>query len=307
MSEKENANPAVAGAQAPVKKKRRGINNDTRSTSQMSFHERDAVPGRNLFIGQLEDVQVNWSNTEGVNAPRLTFHFASNHINPDEQRHYRKSLFSVESSVDTIPNGKDAWKVDALFGFIKHMLQVYYLKGRLFTEEEEDALTLPFEDCDDDNNYIPVSAEDVFNGYGVLFDNVAAMLNGSFKPLADGEVAKPCYRDANGKPIKIWMKLLRCTKRKNEWTNVEKNGDLGMTTFVGSGVIEIFDNKTQVPKILNVDMSKESITPKPVANKTPTVGVPGMGAGVVPGVPQMPAMPMGDTSAFEAAGVETPF
>lgn len=306
MSEKENVNPAVASAQAPVKKKRRGITNETRSTSQMSFHERDAAPN-NLFVGQLEDVQVNWSNNEGTNAPRLTFHFTSNHANKDEQRHLYKSLFSVESNVDTIPNGKDEWKVSALFGFIKHMLEVYYLKGRQFSEEEEDALTLPFEDYDDNGAYIPVSAEDVFNGYGVLFDNVAAMLNGSFKPLGDGEVAKPCYRDANGKPIKIWMKLLRCTKRKNEWTNVEKNGDLGMPTFIGSGVIEIFDVKTQVPKILRVDLSKESITPKPVANKTPTVGVPGMGGTMVPGVPQMPAMPMGDVSAFDAAGVETPF
>jgi len=302
MAEKENVNPADVSAQAPAKKKRRGISNETRSTSQLQFHEKDAA-NNNLFIGHIEDVQVNWSNTGGIFAPRLIIHIASEHKDVDQRRHLYKSLFSVESNVDTIPNGKDDWKVNALFGFIKHLLEVLYLRGRQFTEEEEDALSLDFEDYDDTGAYVPVDPDTVFKAYGVLFENVAAMLNGSFN-LADGETAKPCYKDANGKPIKLWLKLLRCTKRKNEWSNVEKNGELGLPTFIGAGVIEIYDPKTNgVPRILRVDLSKESITPKQV-DKTPSIGTPGMGGIQVPtGMPQMPV----DNGAFNAAGAEMPF
>lgn len=292
----------VKAQAAPIAKKRRGINNDTRSTSQLQFHEKDAA-NNYLFIGHLEDVQVNWSDNEGVKSPRLTFHFASQHEKKEEQRHYYKSLWPIESNVDTIPNGKDDWKVNALFGFIKHFLDVYYLKGRQLTEAEEDALSLPFEDYDEQGLYVPVEQEEVFNGYGVLFDNVAAIMNGSFN-LADGEVAKPCYKDANGKPIQIWMKLLRHTKRKNEWRNVEANGELGLPTFVGAGVIEIFDFKTQKPKILRVDLSKESIVPQKVKKEPSVGGVAGMGGIPVPtGMPGMPA----DNGAFNAAGEEMPF
>ena len=308
MAEEKNVKGVAASAQATTKKKRRGINNETRGTTQLRFHEKD-VAKNGLFIGHLEDVEVKWSvNADGkkftgLNAPRLTFHFASEHPKADERRHLYHSLFPVESNVNTIPNGADEWQVTSLFDWIKHILDVFYLKGRQMTEAEEDALTLAFEDFDEQGEYIPVDPEDVLKGYGILFENVAAMLNGTFK-LEEGATPKPCYKDANGKPLTIWMKLLRHKKRKNEWINVTPNGELGFDTFVGSGLIELFDKTTKVPGKLRVDLSRESIIPQEV-KKTPTIGgVAPMGGTMVPGMSDMP--PMGD-SAFGAAGEEMPF
>ena len=308
MAEKENVNAAEASAQVTAKKRRRGISNETRGTSQLRFHEKD-VAKNGLFIGHLEDVEVKWSvNADGkkftgLNAPRLILHFASNHTNKDEQRHYYHSLFPVESNVNTIPNGSEEWQVTSLFDWIKHILDVFYLKGRLMTEAEEDALSLPFDDVDEQGEYVPVDPEEVLKGYGILFENVAAMLNGTFN-LKDGETPKPCYKDANGKPLQIWMKLLRHRKRKNEWINVGNNGELGMDNFVGAGVIELFNPKTQVPTRLRIDLSRESIIPQEV-KKAPTIGTPSMGGIPVPA--PAPEMPMGMDGAFAAAGEEMPF
>ena len=308
MAEKENVKPAEASAQVTAKKKRRGISNETRGTSQLRFHEKD-VAKNGLFIGHLEDVEVKWSvNADGkkftgLNAPRLVFHFASNHPKVDERRHYYHSLFPVESNVNTIPNGSEEWQVTSLFDWIKHMLDTFYLKGRQMTEAEEDALSLDFEDFDEQGEYVPVDPEDVLKSYGIMFENVAAMLNGTFG-LAEGETPKPCYKDANGKPLQIWMKLLRHRKRKNEWINVGANGELGMDNFVGAGVIELYDPKTNVPARLRIDLSKESIIPQQV-KKAPTVGgVAPMGGTMVPG---MEAMPMDNTGAFADAGEDMPF
>ena len=307
MAEKENVNAAEASAQATAKKKRRGISNETRGSSQLRFHERD-VAKNGLFLGHLEGVEVKWSvNADGkkftgLNAPRLEFHFASNHEKKDEQRHLRHSLFPVESNVNTIPNGADEWQVTSLFDWIKHILDVLYLKGRQMTEAEEDALSLPFEDFDDEGEYIPVEPEEVLKGYGILFENVAAMLNGTFH-LADGETPKPCYKDANGKPIVLWMKLLRHKKRKGEWININ-NGELDFDNFVGSGIIEIYDKKTMKPAKLSLDLSRESYLPQSV-KKAPTVGgVAPMGGTMVP---SMPGMPVDNDGAFGAAGEDMPF
>lgn len=308
MAKEENVKDAAGvSAQAPTKK-RRGISNETRGASQLKFTERD-VAKNGLFIGHLEDVQVNWSiNADGkkftgLKAPRLTFHFASNHTKKDEQRHYLHSLFAVESNVNTIPNGADDWQVTSLFDWIKHVLDILYFKGRAMTEAEEDALSLPFDDTDDNGDYVPIDPEVVLAGYGTLFNNVAAMLNGTFN-LVEGETPKPCYKDANGKPIQLWLKLLRHKKRKGDWINVTSNGELGMDNFVGTGVIEIFNNKTGVPTRLTVDLSKESITPKEV-KKAPSVGgVAPMGGVPVPtGMPEIPV----NNGAFNAAGEEMPF
>ena len=156
------------------------------------------------------------------------------------------------------------------------------------TPEEEDALTLTFEDYTEDENgnleYNAVDAQDVLNGYRHIFENVAAMLNGQFN-VVDDAVSKPCFKDANGKPIPCWIKLLRATRnRKGDWVDVDRSKDLQFTSFVGSGAIELVkmkEGKILPPVILAIDKVKESITPKQT-NKTPTVGVPG-----IPGMPGM--------------------
>lgn len=303
-TENETVNSVVnAETTAPVRKVgRRGITNKTQAVSQMKFHESDAA-GNGLFVGHLADVRIDWSvNAEaksftGLNVPRVTMEFCSNHTNPNEQRHVYRTLFPVESNVDTIPGGQSEWQVDQVFHWIKHILDVYYLRGRELTDAEADALTLTFDDYTlDDNNvatYNPVEPQEVLDGYRHLFESFVAMMNGSFDKTGD-EVAKPCYKTADGKFIPCWLKLLRCKKIKNQWRNVT-NGDLAFDSFLGAGAVELLRGSNP-PAILRVDASKESITPKQV-NVAPTIGGPAtsnMGGIAIPtmGNANTPAMEM---------------
>lgn len=304
-------NAATANAQTVAKKVRRGVSNKTQAVAQLKFHEKDAAQN-GLFVGHLEEVRVDWSNNAeaksftGMDIPRLTFHFASNHANASEKRHVYQTLFPVESNVNTIPGGSEDWRVNNVFNWIKHILDVFYLKGREMTEAEEDALSLTFEDFNENGEYVSVEVEDVIAGYRAIFENAAAMLNGSFG-LADGEIAKLVYKTSDGKFIPCWLKLLRHKKRKGDWVNVGANGDLAFDGFIGNGVVELL-KKDCPPTVLRLDLAKESITPKET-KKTPTIGAPGMGApamgGVMAGAPSM-GMPV-DNGAFQAAGEEMPF
>lgn len=310
---KAAATEAQGNAAKDVKKKlRRGVSNATQAVSQLRFHEKDAAQN-GLFVGHLENVSVDWSQNENsksfpnMKIPRLTFHFESNHPNINERRHVYQTLFPVESNIDTIPGGSQEWMVNNVMNWIKHVLDTFYLKGRQLTEEEEDALSLPFIDYDEEGNYVALDPEEIIAGYRQLFENAAAMLNGSWN-LADNETAKPVYKTADGKVINLWMKLLRHKKRKNEWVNVVQNGELGFDTFIGNGCIEVMKGQNP-PSILRLDLAKESITPKEV-KKTPNLGGvagnPLMAGGSVMagGIPPMGAQ---GSEAFNAAQDDMPF
>lgn len=308
----DKTNVAAGSAQSAVKKARRGVNNETKAVAQLRFHEKDASTQNGLFIGHLESCTVDWSvNAEGKQftgekVPRVTLHFASNHTSASEQRHVYYTLNCVESNVNTIPDGSEDWKVNNVFHWMKHILDVYYLKGREMTPEEEDALSLPFEDFDDEGNYVAVETADVIKGYAFIFNNFVAMMNGSFY-LPDGETPKPCYKTADGKFIPAWLKLLRHKKVKGEWKNVAQNGELGFDSFIGNGVVELI-RKDMPPAVLRLDLAKESITPKET-KKTPTIGAPGNAMAGMGGV--MPTAPMNmgnaDTGAYTDAAGDMPF
>lgn len=277
----------AANAQAAKKSVRRGVSNATRSVSRLKFHEKDAA-SNGLFIAQLNKVSVITSvNAEGkmfsgLEMPKLVLEFTSCHARNDEKRYVDKTILPVESNVDTIPGGKFEWQVNNVFSWIKHILDVFYLKGREFTETEENDLALNFEDFSENEDgtfeYVPVEPEDVLKAYKKLFENVAAMLNGTYGVAADA-TPKPVYKDANGNNIKVWIKLLRFIKnRDNEWKSVEKSGELAFPTFIGEGVMELVEGKN-FPKIIKLNVVKESITPKEV-KKAPSIGIPG--AGIMP-------------------------
>lgn len=312
-TKKENV--VVEGAQTTTKKVRRGVSNKTQAVTQLKFHEKDAAQN-GLFVGHLEEVRVDWSNSEdskdfpSMAVPRLTIHFASNHTNASERRHVYQTLFPIPSNVNTIPGGSEEWKVNNVFNWIKHILDVFYLKGRELTEAEEEALSLPFDDTDDNGEYVVVETEDVLAGYRAIFEATASMLNGEFN-LADGDTPKPCFKTADGKFVPCWIKLLRHKKRKNDWINVTQNGDLGFDTFIGNGVVELL-KKDMPPTVLRIDHARESITPKEV-KKLPTIGSPNMS---IPGMGGVVANnPMGDVSgmynpsfdASSAANGDMPF
>lgn len=309
-ADKENV--AEGSAQPTVKKVRRGVSNKTKAVSQLRFHEKDASTQNGLFIGHLDSVTVDWSvNAEGKQftgekIPHVTLHFASNHPSASEQRHVYYTLNCVESNVNTIPGGSEEWKVNNIFNWMKHILDVYYLKGREMTEDEEVALSLPFEDYDDEGNYVVVETADVIAGYAFIFNNFAAMMNGQFN-LKDGETAKPVYKTADGKFIPAWLKLLRHKKVKGEWRNVAQNGELGFDSFIGNGVVELI-RKDMPPAVLRVDLAKESITPKET-KKAPSIGAIGSNmasmGGVMAGAPINMGAPT--NSAFAEAADDMPF
>lgn len=298
-----------------VKVKRgRGVSNETKATSELLFSETDAAQN-GLFIGQLVDVSIDYStgkentNFAGLKLPRLVFHFTSTHDKVEERRHYRHTLFPVESSVETIPGGDKEWRVNNVFAWIKHVLDVFYLSGRQFSTAEEEALMLPFEDFDEEGQFVMLEPQVILDGYATLFTQVVAMMNGTFSTPEVEATGKPCYKNQNGKYITIWMKLLRHNKdRQGNWKNVGQNGELAFDNFIGAGCIEKHAGQNTLPKRLRIDAVRETIRPQEI-KKTPNLGglnaMANMMGGVMPG-----GMPMGgtiDTNAFNDAGVDAPF
>lgn len=316
---KEKVTKAEAGQPAEVanKKKRRGISNETRATSRLKFDDvRDANKANGLFQGHLESVEVKditigeettgMPSFNGMTVPKLILTFASNHPAVAERRYVSMQFLPAESNVDTIPNGSKAWQVDRIMAYLKHLLDVYLLKGKPMSEEQEDTLTLAFEDFDDNGEYVSVDPTEVINGWRVLFENFANIMN-------TGKDGKPIYVTADGKIIPIWMKLLRFTKNKGQWKPVEggnRAGDLAFPGFVGEGVIELF--VTNKAPILKVDATKEKIAVMDIA-KTPTnPAVPGMPGAPMGGVPAGFGDGMGADNgspipAFPGAGEDLPF
>lgn len=301
----------TVGVETPKKHRVRGINNETRAVVRKKFDEkRDAVKANGLFIGHLDNVEVSWATLKedanipqfaGLAVPYLTFTFASNEDNVNDRKYTTVRFGAVESNVETIPGGKSEWKVNVVFQFMKHIYEVFVLKGRNMTEAEEDALTLPFEDFEDNGEggyqYVSLDAEVILAGYKTLFENYVKLINN------DG---KPYYKTANGGILPIWMKLLRFIRAKNEWKSVlsgNQAGELAFPTFIGEGVIELFDANKQ-PSI-KIDIHKESIIFKEEAMKAKTPNVGGaIAGGVAPGAPINPAF--GGAPSNPAFGGEFP-
>lgn len=131
-----------------------------------------------------------------------------------------------------------------------------------------------------------------------MFENYVKLLNNNGKPV---------YNDAKGKPITIWMKLLRFVKNDGKWRAVVGSkssfGDLGFPTFINDGVIELY--KEQSAPSLHIDPYKESIVYQKSAEqaKQPNVAMPGVG--VMPGV--QTATPINSVSGFNGGGDFSPF
>lgn len=279
----ESAEPKV------IKKARRGITNEVRGAARIKFSQRDANPQNGLFLAHIEDIKVTETTIgedsvglpsfTGTTIPKIQITFASNHKNISERRYITQQLMPAESNVDTIPGGKDEWKVNSILQMMKHYMDVFILKGREMTEEEENALTLSFEDFDENGEYISVPVEEVIAGWKTLFTNFVAIMRND---RVDNGI--PVYKKSANEFITIWLKLLCCIKQKGAWKaiNSGKNaGDLAVPGFVGEGIIEIY--KANALPTLRVDVSKESIILQEIA-KTPTM--PNVGS--TPGMPGVP-------------------
>lgn len=325
MAENSNAGQsAAAPVEATKKKIRRGISNDTRSTSFLKFSESDATR-QGLFVAAIKEVNVSWATIGGEAKgnigefaghaiPRFDIHFVDGvHSKEVELRHVHLTINPIPSNVETIPGGKSEMFVNGAFAWIKHVLEVYYLKGRQLTPAEEDALALPYVDYEEAEDgtctYVPVDVEEVIAGWRSVFENAAAMMNGTWTDGVTPATNKPCYKDANGKDVKAFIKLLRYYRTRNkEWKPVGSNGDLAFPSFVGEGCIEVMSAPDALPKILKVNMINESITPKKEAeSKAPSMpsNIPGAGVAVGGGFAANPYG--GSEQAYQAAAEDMPF
>lgn len=303
----------VAQEAAQVKKvNRRGVGT-ARGTTRLKFsHELAKQNG--LFIGHLDSVVLSsikigedttgMPTFNGQEIPRITITFASNEEDAAKRHYVSLSFNAVESNVNTIPGGKEEWKVNSVFDWFKHILNVYLLKGRELTDEEANALSLPFEDFDEQGEYVSVEPEDVVAGWKVLFENFENIMN-------RGRDGQPIFKTKDGKNIAIWMKLIRYVKNNKKGWQPVNNGDLAFPAFVGEGCIEIFKQNT-LPSI-RFDAVKEAILPMNIEKpKAPNMPAPGMGVGAAPamggvpvGDPMVANNPYGGIS--EAAAEDMPF
>lgn len=252
----------------------RGLSS-ARGTARLKFGNDQAKPN-GLFLGHLEEVKYStitigedktgMPSFNGFEIPKLTLTFASNEEDPNKRHYVSKTFTAVESNVNTIPGGKEEWKVNSVFDWLKHVLNVYYLKGRELTDEEATALSLTFEDFDEQGEYVSVDTEIVINAWKVLFENFENIMN-------RGKDGKPVYHDKNNKFIPVWLKLLRYVKSRKSWTPIN-NGDLSLPQFVGEGCIEIYQQNA-IPSI-KIDLVKETIliinVEKPKTPNMPAVG-----------------------------------
>lgn len=295
MAEK-TANATASAAAATKKVNRRGLSG-ARGVERLKFSH-ELAQNNGLFIGHLDSAEVRkiligedttgMPQFNGMEIPQLVLTFASNEAEPSK-RHYVTLRFSaVQSDAETIPGGKGEWKVNTVFDWTKHILDTFVFKGREMTDDEAVALSLPFEDFDEQGEYVPVEPETVVAGWTSFYENVANLLN----TANDG---KPAYKDKNGKNITIWIKLLRyqkVTKNKSSHWQPIANGELAFPTFVGEGCIEIYKQNT--PASIRVNQIKEAIIPMKIDNaKKPNMPTPGVAGGMM-GAPAVGGVPVGD-------------
>ena len=265
-----------------VKKPTRSVG-AARGTTRLKFSHEQANSQNGLFLAHIESVTVGTAKIgedttgmpqfNGMEIPRLALVFASNEPEVAKRHYITLSWSAQESTVDTIPGGKEAWKVDTIFDYMKHILEVFVLKGKEMTAEMEEKLTLPFNDTDENGEFVPLEAETIIAGWTTLFQNFAAILN-------EGKDGKPVYQSSDGKSTPIWIKLVRFVKNGKEWRAVQKNCDLVFPTFVGEGVIEIY-NANVAPSI-RLNVMREAIRPMKIETKKEP-NLPGLGGPAMPG------------------------
>lgn len=296
----------AAEIKEPKKVNRRGLIN-ARGTTRLKFsHEQAKQNG--LFIGHLESVTVSMikigeettgmPSFNGMEVPKILFIFASNEPEVDKRHYVSLQFTAVESNANTIPGAKEEWKVNSVFDWLKHIINVFVLKGREMTDEEANALTLNFEDFDEQGEYVPVEPEDVIAGWKTLFENFENIIN-------RGRDGQPYYKTKDGKDISLWIKLVRYIKSGKKGWQAVNNGNLAFPGFVGEGCIEIYKQNT-IPSI-RIDSVKEAIIPMNIEKaKTPNMPVPGAGVSVASSMGGVPvADPMiGVNAGFNNIGAE---
>lgn len=303
MADEVKAQGTTAEVPPKTPIRRRGISNETVGTTRLRFSHTDAKPN-GLFVGHLEDVQLTkvdikedsagMPSFRGIELSRLVFTFASNDEDKAKRRYQTLSFMPVESNVNTIPGGKEEWKVTRIFNYLKHILDVYVLRGNAMSAEMEEALSLNFEDFDEQGEYSQVAPEIVAAGWNKLFENFYHL----FTTAKEGS---PAWKTKDGKYIPMWIKLIRYIKSGQKgWVEVDR-GNLSFPTYPGEGVFEVFVQNT-APTI-KLDATREAIRPMNIEkNKKPNLTMPGTGVAVDGGFGGIQGSEMGGMPSYGFAG-----
>lgn len=289
----------MANEKEVKKVNRRGIASAQGTTRLKFSHELAKQNG--LFLAHLDSVTVSTISIKedstgmpsfnGLDIPKLNIVFASNEEEANKRHYITLSFNAVESNVKTIPGGKDDWKVNSVFDWLKHILDVYVLKGRELTDEEAAALSLSYEDFDENGEYVPVEPEAVIAGWKSLFENFENIIN-------RGKDGQPYYKTKDGKNIVTWIKLIRYIKNSKGWSAINR-GELSFPTFVGEGCIEIYKQNT--PATIRVNSIREAIIPMNIDKpKAPNMPSPMIGGTTVGAPIADPMINTGNNIAAEA-------
>ena len=276
MKGAENKAPATTKVSS-----KRGIAN-ARGTSRLKFSHTHMDTTNGLFMAHLDSVVVSMikigedktgmPSFNGLEIPRITFTFASNEQAVNSRKYVTLSFTAVDSNANTTVEGKESWKVSQVFDWLKHILDIYVLKGRDFTDEEAEMLSLNFEDFNEEGEYVLVELEVVIAAWKTLFENVENILN-------RGNNGTPYFK-VNGNYIPVWIKLVRYIRnRKKDWQEVN-NGELAFPTFVGEGCIELYV-KNKTPEI-KLNTLRECVLPKNIEKPKQPNFQPAMPNGIAP-------------------------
>ncbi len=241
----------------------KGINNETRSSSQKKFKPSPAL-WDGLCLGALTDVTVTTAKIKddspmesfrSMEIPRLSFVYESRNDAPGVKGSvYIDSFLPIEHTPESLMDGKDGglWRWNQMSQRIKHVLEVFR-EYAPFTDEEVKKLMVDFEEEDKDGVFKEQPATVVVAAYKAFFDNIVTL----FKPKDKG-----IYKDANGKDRWVWMKLLLDIK-----LHPVNNNDYGFAGYPGEGLIELWQKDIDPSLFINISKG-ENIEPR-AAGATP--------------------------------------
>ena len=219
----------------------KSINKETRSTSIKKFIP-DAAVNDGLVKGVLIAVEKreaeikidsNWEVFRGMKVPRLSFVFEE-FDNDKDQEPCRYIHSFLAYPLDPSKSEKDDWQWNQLSQTLKHFIDV-------FTEDKFLDEYVPLLELDDTNTDVDAQIK----AWDNFMDGVVTIFNGDGKKLPK----------LVGK--KVWMKLLLTFKN-----NKVNNGDFGMPSYPGDGVVELYTDKKKPNLRINITKG-ESITVTP--------------------------------------------
>jgi hypothetical protein len=272
---------------------------------RQSYNESD-VKRNGLCLGYLRSVTVeevdispktvSMGSLAGMRVPVLRFNFDNGDADELKRKYHTHTFFPVESSTETFAGGAQGWRVTSQLQYFVHYIQTFITHSagvppmptyRNIVPLINDAI-YPEVDGKIDYKAVPtfnpVATDEVIADYARRFNAMCKLMNNGM--TKDGAIredndpdAFPVFKDRTIKTTKnhifLWLLLLRSTRVKGSWRNVNQDGSFGFPSFLGKGVIEVVANG--VEPVLHFDSA--TMSHKAAPEKAHTGGLPPAGGG----------------------------